>query len=141
VKAHDGFWLHLMRFLYQGDFTDDTAGERARKDHWLQRFQADGCWTIDSVRESISKHEHLERVAIIQSHAAERIAEVKAIQPQQIVLVKKSVFDGLNEPLRAAKLPVVNEAAVPYPGRGQEGRFARILQGLVDSGRLKLAST
>jgi hypothetical protein len=51
------------------------------------------------------------------------------------------VFDGLNEPLRAAKLPVVNEAAVPYPGRGQEGRFARILQGLVDSGRLKLAST
>src|SRR5688572_25091742 len=52
VKAHDGFWLHIMRFLYGGDgFSDDTAAERARKDHWLKRFQADGYWTIDSVHE------------------------------------------------------------------------------------------
>lgn len=139
VKAHDGFWLHLMRFLYRGDFSDDTPAERARKDQWLKRFQADGYWTIDAVRRSISKHEHEERVAIIQRHAAGRVQEVKAIKPKQIVLVKKSVFDGLNEPLRAARLPVVNDAAVPYPGRGQEGRLARIMGELVESGNLKLA--
>ncbi len=140
VKAHDGFWLHIMRFLYGVDgFTDDTAAERARKDHWLKRFQADGYWTIDSVRESISKGKHEDRVEIIRGQAPERVKEVRAIQPHQIVLVKKSVFDGLNEPLRAAKLPVVNDIAVPYPGRGQEGRFAKIMQGLVDSGKLKLA--
>jgi hypothetical protein len=138
VKAHDGFWLHVMRFLYRGDFSDDTAAERARKDHWLKRFQADGYWTIDAVHESISKHEHDERVEIIRTQAPERVKEVKAIRPRQIVLVKKSVFDGLNEPLRAAKLPVVNEVAVPYPGRGQEWRFAKILRELVDSKKLTL---
>ena len=139
VKAHDGFWLHIMRFLYSSDgFSEDTAAERARKDHWLKRFQKDGYWTIDSMHESISKGEHEERVEIIAKHAAERVAEVKAIKPEQIVLVKKSVFEALNEPLRAAGLPVVNEVAVPYPGRGQEGRFARTLKGLVDSGKLKL---
>lgn len=139
VKAHDGFWVNLMRFLYAPEFTDDTSAERARKDHWLTRFQKDGYWTIDSTHGSISKGEHEERVEIIARHAPERVAEVKAIKPAQIVLVKKSVFDALSEPLRAAGLPVVNEVAVPYPGRGQEGRFARTLQGLVDSGKLKLS--
>ena len=139
VKAHDGFWVNLMKFLYAPDFSDDTSAERARKDHWLAQFQKDGYWTIGSMHESISKNEHEDRVARIAAQADERVAEVRKIKPQQIVLVKKSVFDALHEPLRAAKLPVVNEAAVPYPGRGQEGRFARTLRGLVDSGKLKLA--
>ena len=139
VKAHDGFWVNLMRFLYAVEFGEDTGAERARKDHWLTRFQADGYWTIDAMREPIAKNEHDERVEMIAAHAGGRVAEVKAIKPQRIVLVKKSVFDALNEPLRAAGLPVVNEVAVPYPGRGQEGRFHKTLRGLVDSGKLKLA--
>ena len=63
---------------------------------------------------------------------------MQAIKPDQIVLVKRSVFEGLNEPFRAAGLPVVNDVAVPYPGRGQQFRFAKILRELNESGKLKL---
>jgi hypothetical protein len=138
VKEHDGLWVNLMRFLYQADFGEDTPLERDRKDEWLRRFQKDGYWTIDASHDSISKKEHEERAEIIRNLAAERIAEVRAIKPEQIVLVKKSVFEGLNEPMRAAGLPVVNDVAVPYPGRGQQFRFAKILRELVDAGKLKL---
>ena len=138
VKEHDGFWVNLMRFLYQADFGEDTPLERDRKDEWLQRFRKDGYWTIDASHDSIAKKEHDERVELIRRQAPERIEEVRAIKPEQIVLVKKSVFEGLNEPLRAAGLPVVNDLAVPYPGRGQQFRFAKILRELTESGKLNL---
>ena len=138
VKAHDGFWVNLMRFLYQAEFGEDTPLERERKDEWLQRLQQDGYWTIDASHDAIAKNEHERRVEIIRGLAPERIKEVRAIKPEQIVLVKKSVFEGLHEPLRDAGLPVVNETAVPYPGRGQQFRFAKALKDLVESGKLKL---
>lgn len=138
VTEHDDFWLNLMRFLYRADFGEDTTLERQRKGEWLKRFQRDGYWTIDASHDSISKGEHEERTEIIRGLAPERIQEVRAIKPEQVVLVKKSVFDGLNEALRAAGLPVVNDVAVPYPGRGQQTRFAKIMGELVASGRLKL---
>ena len=137
IRMHDMLWVALTRFLYAEDF-GDAADERARKEVWLKRFCADGYFTIDAVRESIAKQDGDERAAMIAARAPAAIAEVRALAPQQIVLVKKSVFEGFHQPFRDAGLPVVNDVAVPFPGRGQEGRFRTMLSGLVSDGKLKL---
>ena len=137
IRMHDMLWVALTRFLYEAGF-GDAAEERARKEAWLKRFCADGYFTIDAVEEPIAKLGPDERVAAVAARAPAAIAEVRVLKPAQIVLVKKSVFEGFDEPFRAAGLPVANEVAVPFPGRGQEGRFRAILGGLVNSGKLKL---
>ena len=93
---------------------------------------------MDAVHEPIAKRSPAERARIIRAGAPAAIAEVRAIAPDQIVLVKKSVFEGLHEPFRAADLPVVNDVVVPFPGRGQEGHFRRILAELIAAGTLQL---
>ena len=137
IRMHDMLWVALTRFLYEKDF-GDAAAERARKDVWLKRFCGDGYFTIDAVQQSIAKEGPDARATLITARAPAAIAEVRALAPAQIVLVKKSVFEGFAEPFRAAGLPVVNDVAVPFPGRGQEGRFRAILGDLVSSGKLKL---
>ena len=57
---------------------------------------------------------------------------------QQILLAKKSVYEALAEPVAAAGLPLVNEEALPFPGRGQQLRFLAALDTLVEQGRLKM---
>ena len=127
----------MFRFLYGDDFRE-VAEERKHKDHWLRRCQSDGYQAIDAVHEPIARHTHEERAAIIGTRSPALVAEAAAIAPAQILLVKKSVHDGLAEPFRAAGLPVVNEGPVPFPGRGQQGRFFRTMEGLVEGGRLVL---
>ena len=139
VRAHDGLFINLTRFLYGSDFSEDTAAERAAKDRWLLRYQADGYFAMDAVSEPVAKHSQDERIEIIRAAAPAVVEKVRSLAPQQIVLVKRSVHDGLDGALRAAGMPVVNDGPVPYPGRGQQGRFTRALEELVASGRLRLA--
>ena len=138
VRAHDGLWLNLMRFLYGDAFGEDTAAERTRKDVWLRRFQSDGYFAIDAYRESIARLPPNERAARIAAQAPQRIAEVQALAPDHVVLVKRSVFDALSNPLREAGVPVANSDPVPFPGRGQQRRFYGALRSLADAGTLPL---
>ena len=136
VRAHDGLWVNFTRFAYRKDFGEDVAAERKRKDYWLGRCQSDGYQVIDSAREPIARNSHPERVKIIRARTPELVKECQEISPDQILLAKKSVYEGLADGLRAAGLPVVNEDAIPFPGRGQQLRFVAALEDLVERGKL-----
>ena len=138
VCAHDGLWLNLTRFLYGRDFGADTPAERRRKDAWLCRFQKDGYFLVDACHESIAKLSAVERVARIAALAPERIVQVRALGAERIVLIKRSVYDALDGPFRAAGLPVVNAGPIPFPGRGQQRRFFGALRVLATAGALPL---
>ena len=138
VRAHDGLWVNFTRFAYGRDFGGDVAAERKRKEYWLGRCRDDGYQVIDSMHEPIARNSHPQRVKIIGARAPEIVEECKVIAPDQILLAKKSVYEALAEPIAAAGLPLINEEAVPFPGRGQQLRFLAALDNLVEHGRLVL---
>jgi phage terminase large subunit-like protein len=51
------------------------------------------------------------------------VARVEGLRPRRVVLVGAALYDLAFTPLRAAGAPVV-DARLPYPGSGQQRRFA-----------------
>ena len=133
VKQGDSLWLELMKALYPNEF-GETREERPRKHEWLDRFRADGYRLIDAVKEPGST-----TVATIRGNAARVIEQIREIGPDQVVLIKATVWKGLCHPLRNAGIPVANEELLPFPGSGQQQKFQAGFQELVKSGRLRLA--
>ena len=138
VRAHDGLWVNFTRYAYKDDFGEEVAAERKRKDYWLGRCKKDGYQVIDSMREPMARNPHPKRVKMIAARAAAIVKECKEISPDQILLAKKSVYEALAEPVATAGLPLINEEALPFPGRGQQLRFLAGLDTLVEQGRLKM---
>ena len=132
VKRQDSLWVELTRALYPGDF-GKTRDERHRKPCWLKRFQADGYRLIDAVKEPGPT-----AVEAICGNAARVIDEIREIDPQQVVLIKATVYDGLFDILKRAGVPVVNQGKLPFPGSGQQRNFRDRFRQLVKSGRLRL---
>ena len=137
VAKQDSLWVELTKALYPNDF-GETKEERVRKAQWLRRFQGCGYQLIDAVKQPISGTDK-QRVKLISSHCTELVSEVVAVRPDQIVLIKLSVYEGLTEAFRAAGLPVVNDGPLPFPGSGQQTKFHELFRSLVKHGRLALS--
>ena len=90
------------------------------------------------MREPIARNPHPARVKMIAARAPAIVKECKEIAPDQILLAKKSVYEGLAGPIAEAGLPLVNEEALPFPGRGQQLKFLAGLDTLIEHGRLKM---
>ena len=140
VREHDHLWIGLMKALYPTEFgeTRDTREERLRKRYWLERFQADGYRLIDAVKKPLTGTPR-KREAAIRGNTARVIEQIREIGPEQVVLIKATVWKGLRHPLRNAGIPVVNEELLPFPGSGWQKEFRAGFRALVDSGRLRLA--
>ena len=133
VRKHDDLWIGLMKALYPEEF-GETSEERKRKHDWLERFQTDGYQLIDAVKEPGKT-----TVAAIYGNAARVIEEIREIGPQQVVLIKATVYDGLFGLLLDAGIPVVDQGSLPFPGSGRQREFHNQFRALVESGRLQLA--
>lgn len=138
VREMDSLWVELMKAIYSGDF-GETSTERLRKAGWLKRFQSDGYQLIDSVKEPFQSgvsSTHRKKIICLQSKSL--IGEVRAINPDQIVLITATVFEGLCCDLLSAGMSVVNTEHLPFPGSGQQRNFQNRFEKLLESGRLTL---
>jgi hypothetical protein len=113
--------------------------ERARKGDWLACFYGDGYLLIDALKEPTSCTAR-KRVSSIRASANAIIAEIKEIQPKQIILIKSSVHEALYQPLVNAGLPVVNEGVLPFPASGHQPEFHSKLRQLIEAEELVLSS-
>jgi hypothetical protein len=94
---------------------------------------------IDAFKEPFTSNQpRKERIERIRSKSSLLIDEVKAISPDQIVLIKATVFEALCGALRAAGLPVVNTESLPFPGSGQQRKFRECFERLLASGKLTI---
>jgi hypothetical protein len=121
VVRHDWLWIGLMKSLYPCRWTIARA-ERKNKRAWLTRFQRSGFQLIDALKHPVSGRER-HRVSEIKNNADGMLQEIKAINPQKIVLIKKTVYDALFERLRTEGLPVANQGAIPFPSSGRQVEF------------------
>jgi hypothetical protein len=137
VKGHDWLWIALMKALYTSEW-GCTKTERQRKPYWLAKFQQSEFRLVDAVKEPLSGSSQ-SRVVRIKASAPTLISEIRAIAPNRIVLIKKTVHDALFQQLKDAGFMVVNEIALPFPASGQQKRFHDGVRHLIESGSLQVA--
>jgi hypothetical protein len=123
-KRGDWLWIALMKGLFGGEFKD-TKSERPQKPYWLAKFRDSGCFLMDAVKQPIFL-QNRKRVTLIKSRISEILAEVQALAPQRIVLVKNSVHSALFPLLKHAGWNVVNEKALPFPASWHQRRFQHL---------------
>lgn len=139
VPEHDHLWIALMKALYPQKF-GETRQERQRKHDWLTKFQMDGYMLIDACKEPIPKDSSGEskRRSLLRGQSDDLVAEIRRIDPRQVLLIKVTVYDALYEPLKEAGLPVVNER-LKFPSSGQQRKFQVCFKELINEARIILS--
>ncbi|MBG6181872.1 hypothetical protein [Arthrobacter sp. CAN_A1] len=110
----------MVRALYEDPSL--ATGPNA-KTPWLAKLKADGVFLIDLAAEPVNYQEARERTAALRRNVEQTIALASSLAPEGIVLVKRNVFEVLNQPMRFTGLPVIHEDFIPFPGSGQQRRF------------------
>lgn len=120
LTGKDGLFREVVRALY--DDPPLTSGPNAKM-HWLEKLQSDGLYLIDLAPVPVNYHSPSERAAALQRNIDATVSHASELEPDGVVLVKQNVFDLLAGPLRAAGLPLLHDAMIPFPGSGQQKRF------------------
>jgi hypothetical protein len=123
-KPDEERWDHLYKSLMTAVFSEFEFA-RGEKDIWLRRFMQRGCFLTDATDEPINHIKGAARRRALDSaipDALRRIGKLVSTRTP-IVLIKKSVFQALNAPLRGAGHSVIHESFLPFPSHGHQARF------------------
>ncbi|MBC7594669.1 MAG: hypothetical protein H7288_12140 [Kineosporiaceae bacterium] len=120
LTGKDGLFREVVRSLYDNPSLQSGPNE---KTPWLERLKSDGFYLIDLAAVPVNHHSPVERETALKQNIDEVVALARELDPTGIVLVKQNVFDLLEQPLRAARLPLLHDAMIPFPGSGQQKRF------------------
>ena len=120
LTGKDGLFREVVCALYGNPTL--TSGPNAKKP-WLEKLKADGVFLIDLASVPVNYHSPSERVTELQRNIEATVSLAEELDPEGVVLVKQNVFDLLERPIRAAGLPLLHDAMIPFPGSGQQKRF------------------
>jgi hypothetical protein len=120
LTGKDGLFREVVRALY-GDPT--LASSPNAKKPWLEKLKADGVFLIDLATVPVNELGTADRAAALTRNISQTVSLAGELSPGGIVLVKQNVFDLLERPIRAAGLPLLHDAMIPFPGSGQQKRF------------------
>ena len=120
LTGKDGLFREVVRSLYDNPSLQSGPNE---KTPWLERLKSDGSYLIDLAAVPVNHHSPVGRETALKQNIDEVVAHARELDPTGIVLVKQNVFDLLEQPLRAAGLPLLHDAMIPFPGSGQQKRF------------------
>lgn len=90
----------------------------------LERFKTDGFWLIDAVTEPINKERATTRARAIASAAPDLVERIRDLAPERgIIVCHAKVFAVVAPHLRRAALPLLHDAAIPFPPGNWRARF------------------
>ncbi|HLL21488.1 MAG TPA: hypothetical protein VK427_05125 [Kofleriaceae bacterium] len=95
------------------------------KKPWLDKLVANGVFLIDLVPYPVDKLGSKDRATARRDHAATCVEVARVIAPAGIIVCHTPSFDVLEKPLRAAKLPLLHDAAIPFPLGNHRAQFVR----------------
>lgn len=134
TKTNDRLFANTIRALYPEAAELPFAVLEGQKEQWLRRFQSDGFYMIEALRESLV-HEvtKSERQSLIARHLPALIARVqKLANPDtKLILIKSNVFEVAAQPLREAGFTVLNTELLDYPGRFNQRAYREKLTALI----------
>ena len=104
------------------------------KEQSLMKFKEYGHFLIDCAKCPVDKeHSHLKSRMI---HNCSDIlkSEVSAIDPQNILIIKSSIYSSVLNSLREIgyQSNVLNDSPIPFPGSGQQVRFRNAIAQYLD---------
>ncbi|HEX4402819.1 MAG TPA: hypothetical protein VHZ98_15975 [Galbitalea sp.] len=120
LTGRDGLFRQVVHVLF--DNPELKSGPVA-KAPWLAKLRDRGVYLIDLASVPVNYHSRSERAAALQQDIDATVGLAGELAPDGIVLVKRNVFDLLNEPLRAAGLRVLHDKFIPFPASGQQPLF------------------
>lgn len=130
----DRLFANTMKALYAAARDLSEEDLRRQKAMWLQLFQADGCYMIEALEESIEHGvkaaERVKRLKAATPRLIERVQQL-ALPYTKIMLIKSNPYNICAEPLRAAGYNVINDGILNYPGYWQEQAYQAKLASLM----------
>jgi len=120
LTGKDGLFREAVRALY--DNPSLTSGPNGKKP-WLEKLKLDGVYLIDLAPVPVNYHSPSERAAALQRNIEATISHAVELKPDGVVLIKQNVFSLLERPARAARLPVLHDEFIHFPGNGQQKHF------------------
>jgi hypothetical protein len=135
VKAHDGLFLALMRWLYEEARDAELIELRERKPEFLRRFAADGYYLVDASETPMPKNAAASTKRRMLSGSLtilKKTLRKLSSEETRIVLISSAVFRVCYAPLRASGLNVINTELMDFPSTGHQREFGRKLGQLLD---------
>ncbi len=96
----------------------------------LKKFRSRGFFLIDTCEFPVDKLSATKRKASIIRAAAKLPGKVGKLDPDSIVIVKKTVYGAVSEVLEKAGLGgrILNTDSLPFPSHGNQGKYRRTLR-------------
>lgn len=130
LTGRDGLFREVVRVLFDNPALNSAPQGKVP---WLQKLRDRGVYLIDLASAPVNYSSPRDRTAALEENVRTVVALVTELRPDSVVLVKKNVFDLLQQPLLTAGLPLIHDQFIPFPGNGQQKRFresfASALQG------------
>lgn len=110
VSSHDDLFRYVVRAVLRIEPTRDD------KPQLLEKLAEAGVFLIDLKDDGPVDGQNLDR------YVPGLVTRIRALNPENIILIKADVYTAAYESLVAAKLPVVDER-IPFPGSGRQREF------------------
>lgn len=95
------------------------------KKPWLDRLVTDGVFLIDLVPFPVDKLTARARAKTRRDHIDACVQTAKSLAPLGIIVCHRPSFLALAPALKAAKLPLLHDAPIPFPLGNHRERFVR----------------
>ena len=127
VDEQDSLFLETMKCLYPSDTRNvETKTIRARKSYFLQKFQKDGFYLIDSLDAPFEeRYSSKKKEALLVAGQKELLAKIKSLcsTKTKVILIAAPVFKANYSFLSANNVNVINKDLVDFPGSGGQRKF------------------
>jgi hypothetical protein len=90
-----------------------SAGEPKRP--WLQRLRGDGVYLIDLVPFPVDKLPSGQRRRALREHIPALVDQAQALNAEGVIVCHGPTFNAVVPALRAARLPLAHDEALPFP--------------------------
>jgi hypothetical protein len=82
---------------------------------WLERLRADGVYLVDLVPFPVDKLTSGERRRARREHVTALVEQARALDPRGVIVCHAPTFAEAGPALRAAGLPLLHDAPLPFP--------------------------
>lgn len=112
---------------------NERMGKDLDKRELLRQFRSKGFFLIDTCQSPVDKLPHQDRRRAILSAIPRVIREVSELDPENIVIVKSTIFRPVRDALERSGLRdrILNKEPLPFPSHGNQRIFRRELRHLL----------
>lgn len=113
---------------------DETMQKGFDKTPLLKEFQSQGFFVIDASYTPVDKGlSRKDRETVIKKEMPRLVADTQRLDPENIIIVKVTIFDVVKEALANAGLGkrILNKEGLPFPSTGNQKKYRQMLRRLL----------